>query len=519
MVRVSNTGSARGLPSLRDSFMHQFALIFTAVFLALGLSWLYVSNSPLTYTATSVILLSPSPGNPLVPETASGSAVQMTVALETEAQLIRTRAVADVVGEIVDREIPESGERLAVSVPSNTQMLEISFTSNSPEAAQEGSQAFAEGYLSFREERARTLQESQIEQMSAQVEDVDANLRRATSEATGEDVSTYASQEAQLLADRLAKLNDSLSDTRALNTHPGTVITAAELPERSNQIPAWMIVTAGGVFGLVAGFGLAVLREWRRDLVRESDEVDLLGLPIFASIGLENDEVLSPDSDPMFHESYRQLRTAVIANSPRPHILAVTEVVTEPVAGDSGRSANVAVNLAIVLAEARFSVLLISTASQRSDIEALLEVDPAEGLAEAARGDARPDHLLIETRGISFLTSGLDANGSPDLTSTRAFREMVDELYPQFDYIVLATSPAGSADGDAALLSSHSALVVLAPGAITRSLLGATLDRLGRLGISVDGAVMVSHTSQRGRDSKHVHGALKHERARDHAGA
>lgn len=495
---MTKNAQTRGLPPLQDLIRHQFALIIAAVAFALGLSLTYVSNLPATYTATSVILLSPAPGNPLTSESASGSAVQMTVALETEAQLIRTPAVADVVSSAVGRKIPDAGESLSTSVPSNTQMLEIAFTSNSAAAAREGAQAFAEEYLNYREERAISLQESRIERLDAQIEEADANLRRATAGDGEEDVSTYTSQEAQLFADRLAQLNNSLSETQAISTFSGAIITEAELPERANEIPGWVIFAVGGIFGLVGGLSLALLREWRRDLVRESDGLEVMGIPVLASIRSNSERTLAPDSNPTIHEGYRQLRTAVIASCPRPHVVAVTEVTNDAITGSTGRSADVAVNLAVVLAEARFSVLLISTSSQEEEVQMLLRVQPSEGLAEAALGNGSVHHLLLRTQGIALLTSGIDSVGSSDLTASSAFRDVVDELYRQFDYVVLATSAAGSADGDAALLAAHSALLVLAPDTVTRGFLGSTMDRLERLGIRVNGAVM-TRRGERGR--------------------
>lgn len=509
----------RGLPPMRDLIRHQFALILAAVVFAMGLSWTYVITLPATYTATSVILLSPAPGNPLTSESASGSAVQMTVALETEAQLIRTPAVADVVSTAVGREIPDTGERLSVSVPSNTQMLQIAFTSSSPAAAQEGAQAFAEGYLNYREERAVSLQESRIERLDGQIDEADANLRRATDDVGDEEASTYTSQEAQLFADRLAQLNNSLSETQAISTFPGSTITEAELPERANEIPAWMIITAGGTLGLVAGLSLALLREWRRDLVRDSDGVEVMGLPVLASIGSSSESALAPDSNPVAYEGYRQLRTAVIARSPRPHVLAVTEIVSNAVMGGTGRSGDVAANLSVVLAEARFSVLLISTSSQEEEIQKLLRVRPSEGLAEVAHGNGSARHFLLRTQGVALLSSGIDSVGSSDLTASTAFRDVVDELYPQYDYVILAASAAGSADGDAALLAAHSAILVLSPDTVTRSFLGSTLDRLERLGVEVNGAVMMrrGERTRRRRSANGLKGSEAKRRVNLHA--
>lgn len=126
----------RALPSAASLIRYHLGLIVVSVGLALGLAGLYVSNQASSYTATATVLLSPAPGNPLTAETASSSGVQMTVALETETQLVRTAAVYDLVATKLGRPVPDRGEHLEASVPSNTQMLKIAFTSTTPERAQ-----------------------------------------------------------------------------------------------------------------------------------------------------------------------------------------------------------------------------------------------------------------------------------------------------------------------------------------------------------------------------------------------
>lgn len=487
---MDSSETARALPPLGTLFRHQFRLIIASVVLLLGLAALYVFNLPSTYTATAVVLLSPAPGSPLTPEAASGSAVQMTVALETEAQLLRTPAVADVVEANVGREIPASGEILSVSVPSNTQMLEVSFTSDSPERAQEGAESFAEGYLEYRDGRAKSLQETRIERLREQIEEADANLRRAISESSGDESSGYASQEVQLFVDRLAQLNNSLSAAESVSVFPGSVISAAEQPKNSNELPGWLILSAATVIGLGVGLVLALIREWRRDLLDSFRGASVLGVPMVGTIRPAGDDALVSDSDLVVHELYRQLRTAVIARCPKPHVLAVTEVLSD-VHGAHGRvSTDVATNLAVVLAEARFSVLMVAAATEESRIKTLLGIESGPSLDEALTDDSASDRLP-SARGVSVLFAGGDVESPLDLTATTAFREVVHNLRLRYDYVILAASSAGSADGGATMLAADSALLVLAPGEITQTLLSATLDRLNQLGVEIMGTVMI----------------------------
>lgn len=470
--------SARALPTIRNLLKHQFAIILVAVAVALGVAGLYIANSPARYTSSAVLLLSPAPGNPLTAEAASSSAVQMTVALETEAQLAQTPAVARLVTESLGRDVPDDKERLSVAVPSNTQMLEVTFTSSTPERAKEGAQGFAEGYLEYRAERASTVQQNRVDALSAQITETDENLRRAVAEAAAAGAPTYASQEVQLFADRLAQLSNSRSAAEAVSTAPGSVVSAATLPESANGLPTWVMLLVAAVLGLAAGVALALLREWRRDVLRESDGATEAGLPVLATVQSASNTLV--ETDDHAHESYRQLRTAVIANGPRPHVLAVTGL------GEDS-SATVAANLAVVLAEAQFSVLLVATDARHHAVERYVGVSVGPGLAEAVLDGSAVLDLVREAHGISVLTAGVD--GSRDITASPGFRSMIDSLRQQFDYVLLATSAAGSADGDAALLAADSGLFVLTPDATSRTLIGSTLERLDRLGVKAMGAV------------------------------
>ncbi len=482
MERADQT---RSLPPIMSVVRHHVVLIFTPVLLALSLVVFYVVNLPASYTASSVILLSPAPGNPLTAETASSSSLQMTVALETETQLARTPAVSEVVSKELGRTVPDLGESLQISVPSNTQMLRVSFTSSTPERAREGSQAFADGYLKYRSQRAETIQEARIQQLKGQIADTDGNLRRAIGEAGS---SPYASQEVLLFVDRLAALNNSVSAAELISTYPGSVTSAPMLPVSANGLPAWILALAAVAFGLLAGVALAFWREWRRDFIREDITADL-GVPLFATIDSQENEMLATRAGSKIHESYRQLRTAVVANAPRPYTLAVTAV-----GGESGSalSAEVGANLAVVLAHAKFSVLLVITDSRQRRVEELLGVEVGEGLTDVVLRGVPAYDSLVRAEGISVLTAGREVDGAADLTATSDFGSVVDELRQHFDYTIVAAASAGSSDGDAALLVADSVLLLLTPDVTTRTLLSVILDRLQNLGVETLGAVRVS---------------------------
>src|SRR3954471_23662276 len=88
---------------------------------------------------------------------ASGGRTKGDINLDTEAQLVKSTAVA--VGAKQLLRSPAAPDELAkavtVEVPANTTVLVIAYTGDSPQAAQASAHAFAEAYLRNREASAR----------------------------------------------------------------------------------------------------------------------------------------------------------------------------------------------------------------------------------------------------------------------------------------------------------------------------------------------------------------------------
>ncbi|MGB3686312.1 MAG: hypothetical protein WA991_10865, partial [Ornithinimicrobium sp.] len=429
---------------------------------------------------------SPVPGNPLTAEAASASGAQLSVAMETEAGLVTTPAIAEIASTSAGRALPESGESLRVTVPAGTQTVQIRFSSDSPERAQQGAQSFADAYLQYRGDRAEESQTARLDRLQAQAENADENLRRAVSEASETDAATFAGQEVQLYADRLAQVNESISVTEVVSTDPGRVLNPATTPESADGIrPSWVLLAAG-VLGLVLGALVAILREWRADLIRENEDTDVHGVPIFARITpVAGGSAFFGEGNDDNREEYRRLRAGVVANGPRPHVLGVAAV-------DSAEHASVVTaNLAAALAEAGFSVLAVAADPFDSGLENSFGVPAAPGLSDVVAGDSSMSEAFCAAAGgVTVLATGSDPEGARETYAGPVFREMVSQVRREFDYVLLAAAGAGTADGDAVIGAADSVLLVLSSSRTTHARVAAALDRSRRLGISTLGAVL-----------------------------
>ena len=207
-------------------------------------------------TATAKILLTPLEGNPFYPS----SRGEQLVNLETEAQALRSTQVA----ELATPEIPgdmtpaEQLGRVDVSVPVNTQILEVSYTAGNDETATAGAQAFADSYLEYRQANATTLIDEQVADLDAQIESVSAQLTEQSNALAGVSESspqaTLIREQLGTLSSQLATLNATRTDLDTRSTDPGQLVTrprwapADPSPRRScchcsgcssGQPPAW----------------------------------------------------------------------------------------------------------------------------------------------------------------------------------------------------------------------------------------------------------------------------------------
>lgn len=497
---METAAQGRSVPPLLTAIRHHLVALISVVVLLMGLALAFVASTTPVYTASSVLLLSPAPGNPLTPDE-TASAARLTVAMETESGLVTTPTVAEMTSEALGRAVPIEPEQVRAHSPSGSQMLTISFTSTSAERAQEGAQAFADTYLAYREDRATTNQAGRIERLEGQVASTEDDLAQAVAAGIENPLSA---EQVDIYSTRLADLNAEISAVRIESTEPGRVITPAQEPSSPAGTSPLVILVAAGVGGLLFGALLALFLEWRRDLVREGDEFEVSGVPVFARLphrtppGLVAGAQHESREGAAAHEAYRRLRAGVVANGPRPHVLGVAAV------GEHEHASAVVANLAVALAEARFSVLIIAADPRGHEVEGLFGISHSPGLAESLRGTTDPRNAVRSISGVSILPGGTDAFEARELYAGQGFRDLVEGLRSEYDYVLIAASSTGTADGDAAIGSADSVLLSVTSSRITHAQVAAALDRFQRLGIHPLGAVNVPPSGRRGlREAAH----------------
>ena len=260
------------------------------------------------------------------------------------------------------------------------------------------------------------------------------------------------------------------------------------------------------LLGLLAGAGLACLRDWSDDRFRTMPAIRAAaGAPVLGAIPAIPSSVAASAADrgQVVHfdpfgdasESYRTLRTALQFGLPP---RTKTLLVTSPMAGD-GKSTLVS-NLAIALAQANKRVLVVDADLRAPVQHRLFGLSDRTGLASVLDGSDTLDGAVRHTgiEGLDVLPAGPIPSNPAELLNTPDFADHLNDLADRYD-LVLIDSPPVTAVTDARILaaSADASLLVVRLGSSTRRQTEAARDGLRGVGARLIG-VAVNGVSRRG---------------------
>lgn len=480
-------------------------VVLAALGAAAGLLW------PATYVSSAVVLVDPVVGAPFSPE-ARGDRVN----LETEAQLVNSPAVAayaaDELGGDIAVERLQSG--VSASVPASTQLLDIRYSAEESELAQRAAQAFAQGFLDYRGDRAQDYVETREQTISGQRAELEAQLEAALAvvgdpEASAE-AQAGARDEAARVTERLAALDADQEVLADLAVVPGQIVTPATAPRRDNTVVPVVLMAAGALLGVLVGLLLAWRRDRRQDSLRSDDLADhglaVLGVvpPADLSAGAwaQRPSTTAAPAD-------RHLRTHLVAAMPPEHsVLAVVGV------GDTaaGQSAGVATRLAAALSLSGVAVGLVDAdPATRGVAAAALGAVPTPGLSDVLLHGSPLEQVVQETRGGDLLvvTAGAQAAEASERYMTDVMRSAMAHLRRRCQWLVMPVGSGLTPDGEVLATLADAAVLVVEPGRTRRAQLVPTMDNLERFGVPVLGVVLVEDRPRRSASPEDRAGAVE----------
>ncbi|MBD3680041.1 MAG: polysaccharide biosynthesis tyrosine autokinase [Rhodobacteraceae bacterium] len=256
------------------------------------------------------------------------------------------------------------------------------------------------------------------------------------------------------------------------------------------------------VLGALLGTGLVLLRHWQNRGIGSAEEIERVGLPVFATLA-QTPAARTPrrskgalsiyaaqHPEAVLTEAFRSLRTSLhfgmLDSTSRS--LALTS--TAPSAGKSF----VAVNLATVMALGGQKVCLVDADMRRGYLRRFFDAPRnAPGLSELLSGKATLDEVLVEgpIPGLFLLPSGRYPPNAAELLMRDSLGKLIAELDTRFDMSLFDTPPV-LAVTDAAIIGSAvgTTVAVVHHGITPISELEAMTGQLKSAGVRTAGAIL-----------------------------
>jgi|SRR4051794_15280034 Mrp family chromosome partitioning ATPase/capsular polysaccharide biosynthesis protein len=434
--------------------------VVLCLLLGIGSAFAYLHWAPKEYRATTSVLVTPVGGTQTLGGKNSGD-------METEAELVSSTGTVSAAATrlgVSGSDTEALAGRVSVSVPPNTNILDISYTGMTAVEAQQGSMAFAEAYLDQRRQATEARLAAEDKSVQERIDVVDAQLQpvlQAMGGLTAVDPDRPR-LEAQVrsLNDQLAALSNQQNQIRATVVTPGDISREAAVPSSPSSPDTLVTLVAGIVLSLFVGASLAMLRQRTDDFIRSPQ--DLLSrtgvrvgtvLPGRLLVGqVQVVPPLSPDG-----RGYARLRNLVISGLMR------TDRPVVVVAGVRHGGGPVAVNLAASLARAGEDVYLLCANVSATTSAALLGGKAESGLGDVLAGDVELADAARTVPGIPnlrVLGVGRDPDRTDALLQTGSPRKLVEELLASGAYVVVE-APSTSGSPDAQTLANVAELAVL----------------------------------------------------------
>ncbi|MDI1290702.1 MAG: polysaccharide biosynthesis tyrosine autokinase, partial [bacterium] len=250
----------------------------------------------------------------------------------------------------------------------------------------------------------------------------------------------------------------------------------------------------GIMLGFVLGIGYAFLRNYLDNTVKTQEDLNTitgatsLGMVMFDPDAKEN-PLVTMDQRAVRSEAFRTIRTNlryVNVDKP-PRVITITSAVPE-----EGKSTT-AINLAITLAQAGWSVCLVEADLRRPKMGKYLGVDMGVGLTSVLAGQNTLEEALLPwNRGmISLLPSGSIPPNPSELLSSKQMKDVLGTLRKMFNVVIVDAPPLlPVTDGAIVTTASDGCILVVRWGRTTREQLSAASKAIAQVDGEVLGTVM-----------------------------
>ena len=383
-------------------------LLTTAVVIAAAAAVMQ-TQTPI-YAAQATVAVYPASG--------TSSGVQPFV-MGTEKGIASSGAVLSIASKSLLIPVSKLQHGLSVTVPANADLLVISYSDSDPHVAQSAAQGIAAAYVAY---------------------------RTSTNQPTASRGGTTTPSTAGAVQ--------------------ASVVTDATLPTSPVSPNRLLILGVAAVLGLALGLGVALVRDWMDDSLRDHRDLEIqASAPVLAEIpamprsrnGVGDRLAIVSSPNSRVADAYLNLRTRVLhaAVSRQANILLVTSP------GGEDKAA-IGANLAAALALSGRKVVLVCADPRWGQADALFGMDGEAGLTSIVHGDSKLADALraTEVPRLQVLPSGPEYPDPSSVSQSTAFLGLLTKLRNKVDFVVIDAPPV-LASADTGALAELGAMVLL----------------------------------------------------------
>lgn len=257
-----------------------------------------------------------------------------------------------------------------------------------------------------------------------------------------------------------AALSDLEAASNLASAQRVNVVESATVPDLPS-FPVLYVMVPAGMF-LIVGLTVGGILAFELLDQRIKSAADIRMIPRARSLGILMDageDPSSPDNvstafadmpGSVFAEYFRQLRTNVIASMGKGEHRTLLVVGAMPQSG----STTVVTNLAQSCVASGLNTLIVDANFRRPSVHTDLGIGDGQGLGDVLAGEASFDDCLVEIDdGPSVLRIGSKQNRQVERLSSRAMKDLLQELSGKYDLVLIDVAPSIVA-GDAGILAN-----------------------------------------------------------------
>lgn len=505
---MSNTQSTIDLHQYWDVLRsRKWAVIIpTLLALLLAAAYVFALQKP-HYTATARVLVNPI----ITPSTSTATGKGGTLDMNSE----QAAADSTPVGLLVRKSLKISssnGERLLsnlkVTAATTGNILQFQYTSADPKQAAQYANAFAQAYLTYRNNTALAPLARAITQRQHTISALEAQLPHAGKLQRGVLLSE--------LHEDVVQLAQLQADQQLVSA--GSVITTAVPPSSSSSSHAAKILLIAAVIGLVIGLCIALIREAMDRRIKTPDALEsrlrapVLGvIPKFDARSPERSLATITDPRGAASEAYRVAAVSLEHMAARKDLRVIMVVSPQ----DGGGASTTVANLGVVLAQAGHRVILVSADLRYPSLHLIFGLSNGHGFYNAVLEGMDPQRLLKEAQipNLYVMTSGPEPKDPGALLASPATGEVLTTLKSLGADFILLETPAVLSASDAVILSRQvEGTVITWNGAeFEAPALRKAQERLEVAGANILGGIYTYDQSKGGKSRKRRSGGARPE--------